>query len=64
MFVCFPGLACGFESADMCGWSANMTSSVTWHRHSAEDDDVISKEKGARFDHTYGASKHIGKNSV
>ena len=55
-------MVCAFEADDLCGWKVDESVSVTWHRHSAQDEDILTRKNGARFDHTYGASKHIGKN--
>ena len=55
---------CTFEGGDTCGWTSVESNDVIgWHVHQSDDDFVLNREKGPRFDHTYGSSKHIGKSS-
>ena len=63
VIIFFTEKRCGFEDDDICGWNINTTGNVSWHVHTGADNDVIGRTKGTHFDHTYGASKHVGMSS-
>ncbi len=54
---------CGFESDEsdqLCGWKLESLSGPGWQRLAGNDQEIVTRNRGIRFDHTYGPSKHSG----